>query len=90
MLKGKIYKISCGDAIYIGKTICELEKRLAEHKKDWKSGKEHGAYKVFAVGEPKIELLAEIECAHRHSWELNFLERDYMRLYPMCVNKFKW
>jgi hypothetical protein len=89
MLTGKVYKIVCGDLVYIGRTNGPLDKRLKGHKNDWKAGKEWGAYKLFEVGEPHIELLEEIEYED-HSWKLHFLERDYIRACPECVNKFKW
>lgn len=82
---GFIYKITSkhSDLVYVGSTTKTLERRLQEHKsqyKSWKNGNYHfvTSFKLLEHGDVSIELIEECE---------NLKEREgyWIRCLP-CVN----
>lgn len=86
---GRIYKIVCGDLTYIGSTCQSLCKRLAKHKKDfksWSDGKRTytTSYKLFQAGTPQIYLIEAIKCENKEE----LLKRERFHIESIeCVNK---
>lgn len=87
---GKIYKLECEDGhFYYGSTICELRKRLYDHKK---ASKKH-PYRVYqhinTIGwdKVKIGLIEDFPCESRK--QLNEKENEYIRQNKdnsLCLN----
>lgn len=83
---GKIYKIvdnTNGD-IYIGSTICSLQKRLWGHKTDSKKRRDITSCKIILNGDYKIELIENYPC-NTHK-ELLQREQYYIDNTD-CINK---
>jgi hypothetical protein len=89
--KGKIYKITSGDLIYIGST-CEptLAKRLANHVKNFKvfqtgkGGSNVSSYQLIETGTYEITLVELFPCGSKD--ELTARERFHIEN-TACVNK---
>lgn len=88
--KGKIYRITSGNLIYIGST-CEptLAKRLAKHVNDyklWKKGGRRGiaSFQLIETNQYEITLLELCPCGSKD--ELRARERFYIETTD-CVNK---
>ena len=88
--KGKIYKITSGDLVYIGST-CEptLAKRLSNHVKNykqWKQGKMRltTAFNLIDTGNYEITLIELYPCGSKD--ELTARERFHIET-TACVNK---
>lgn len=88
--RGKIYKITSGELIYIGST-CEptLAKRLAQHMtnyKRWKDGKRGNttSFQLIDTGNYEITLVELCACGSKD--ELTARERHWVETTP-CVNK---
>ena len=88
---GKIYRIVCGDLIYIGSTCQSLANRMADHRKDhkrWKANPEKytgtTSLRLFEIGDPEIFLLEDCPCERKE--QLLARERHYVETTD-CVNK---
>lgn len=86
----KIYKLVCGDLTYYGSTCGPLNKRKAQHNRDykcWIQGKKGyiTSFKLFENGEPDIVLVEDFSCDRKE--QLHARERYYIENNE-CVNKF--
>jgi hypothetical protein len=82
-----IYKLTCSDKdlVYYGSTTYPLEDRLKNHEYDYRNkflkGKWHTtSYKLFEVGEVKIELVEECKIIDMKNRERYYIENNN------CVN----
>jgi len=89
---GCVYKIISGstDKIYIGSTTSKLERRLAEHRYDYKrylngSRKTAKSHEILKHGDYQIILIENISCENKK--ELESKERFYIEQNKdICVN----
>jgi hypothetical protein len=80
----KIYKLVCGDLVFVDCTCQDLNTRLAYHNYKYRNGKEK-ASKLFESGEPvKIELIEEVNCQNKK--ELKNKVQEYKNTID-CINK---
>jgi hypothetical protein len=78
--KGKIYKLECKDGhFYYGSTICELRKRLYQHKESSKKHPYHVYQHINMIGwdKVKIVLIENFPCESRK--QLTEKENQYIR-----------
>lgn len=88
--KGKIYKIVSDniDDVYIGSTVQKLNRRLKDHKSDYKNRKiTHpcSSHIIIEASDYKIELIENFPCDTK--WELLQREQYYKENTPKCINK---
>ncbi len=89
--KGKIYKITSGDLIYIGSTTQEtLAQRLSGHVSKYKSfqngkAERNTSFQLIETGNYEITLIELCPCGSKD--ELHSRERFHIEN-TMCVNKF--
>ena len=96
---GKIYRLECGDLIYIGSTTYQLSARKAKHKCDYIAGRTYRSVLLYQYAvenglslteDIRIELIENYPCNSKE--ELNAIEGKYIRQYKeeyreKCVNK---
>ena len=84
--KGKIYKITSGDLIYIGSTTSPtLARRLAQHVSSFKTKKRiTSSYQLIETGQYEIILVELCPCNSKD--ELHARERFHIEN-TVCVNK---
>jgi hypothetical protein len=84
---GKIYKISGGDKVYIGSTICSLPSRMAKHRYDYRQGKNRccvsSLFDEYGINMCSIELIEDFPCSSKH--ELEERERYWIQTME-CIN----
>ena len=89
MLLGKVYKLSAPncDKIYIGSTYSKYASvRLAHHRQAHRN-KWKDYMGLFDLGNPKMEILAEIELNNKdEAWKLRKLEDEHVNKYQNCMN----
>jgi hypothetical protein len=97
--KSKIYRLDCGDLIYIGSTTQPLAKRKGKHKTDYlnnyccrsKIVYQYAVDNDLSLTEDiRIELICECPCDNKE--QLSAIEGKYIRQYKeeygdKCVNK---
>jgi len=87
--QSKIYKLTSPhtDQIYIGSTCQKLlSNRLGEHKYEHinRSNKNISSFKLFELGNVKIELIENYPCNSRQ--ELIIREQHWLNTSPNCIN----
>ena len=87
--QSKIYKLTSPhtDQIYIGSTCQKLlSNRLGEHKYEHinRSNKNISSFKLFELGNVKIELIENYPCNSRQ--ELIIREQHQLNTSPNCIN----
>ena len=92
---GKIYKIVSDhtDKIYIGSTCQPLNKRIGQHRANYKRYQEGKSmvittsFEIMKLGNYHIVLIENVQCNNRE--ELFAKERHHIDLFKnICVNKF--
>jgi hypothetical protein len=97
--KSKIYRLDCGDMIYIGSTTQPLAKRKGTHKIDYLRNRNFRSKLLYQYAEDnglsltediRIELICEYPCDNKE--QLDAFEGKYIRQYKeeygdKCVNK---
>lgn len=86
-LHGIVYKLSCGDACYIGSTLRPLRRRLQDHKEKYKNGKNRLYEFIRNVGwnNMKVEVLEEKQFKTRV--ELRTREKYFYDLLKPSLNE---
>jgi hypothetical protein len=87
-LKGFIYKIinDDTDAIYIGSTIYNINRRFSGHKYRHKKGLQNtSSYQILCGVNPRIELIEEF--TYKHLSELRRREGKLQQQTANCINK---
>lgn len=90
---GKVYKMTCGELVYVGSTCLSLKKRFVQHVSSYVNSNSNcktTASRLFEYGEKHdeltvIELLQYVPCTCRK--QLETVERKYIESLE-CVNKY--